>query len=152
SDTIVFGSPGYAPPEQYGRGQTEPRSDLYALGATMHHLLTGRDPSIAPFKWPAVRQMNPDVPLVLDKLIMKCVDLEPERRPESAASVGRSLRMTLQWMEETGAPLHFNPPVGNLLEPPGEAVLQPDSPPIPAWETVEIRSEDAGMLPRTGQN
>src|SRR5258708_36011164 len=43
-DTVYLGSPGYAPPEQHGVSQTNPRSDLYALGATLHCCLTGRDP------------------------------------------------------------------------------------------------------------
>ena len=43
-DTIPLGTPGYAPPEQYGRTQTGPRSDIYSLGATLQTLLTGRDP------------------------------------------------------------------------------------------------------------
>lgn len=108
SDTIRFGSEGYAPPEQYGKdgqGQTEPRSDIYALGATLHHLLTGRDPSNAPFKWPTVRALNPLVPLVLDKLVMRCVEMEVTRRPESAEAVSRSLRMGLQLMEEANRSL-----------------------------------------------
>lgn len=43
ADTTVLGTKGYAPPEQYS-GQTDPRSDIFALGMTMHHLLTGIDP------------------------------------------------------------------------------------------------------------
>jgi tRNA A-37 threonylcarbamoyl transferase component Bud32 len=43
----MVGTQGYAPPEQY-RGLMEPRSDIFALGATMHHLLTGRDPQEEP--------------------------------------------------------------------------------------------------------
>jgi hypothetical protein len=43
-DTTPLGSPGFAPPEQYGRTQTDPRSDIYSLGATLQTLLTGRDP------------------------------------------------------------------------------------------------------------
>lgn len=111
SDTIVFGSPGYAPPEQYGQGQTDPRSDIYALGATLHHLLTGRDPSTAPFKWPPMRSLNPQIPTMLDKLVLKCVEMESGRRPESAEVVGRALRYALQLVEEgTGAV-----EIGNVL-------------------------------------
>jgi serine/threonine protein kinase len=43
-DTTPLGSPGFAPPEQYGKAQTDQRSDIYSLGATMQTLLTGRDP------------------------------------------------------------------------------------------------------------
>src|SRR5258708_24438437 len=48
-DTIAFGSPGYAAPEQYGKAQTTARADIYSLGATLHQMLTGSDPSEAPF-------------------------------------------------------------------------------------------------------
>ncbi len=106
TDTIVLGSPGYAPPEQYGQGQTGPRSDIYALGATLHHLITGRDPSIAPFKWPAVRSLNPLIPRPLDNLIMKCVALDTEKRPESAEKVGTALRDILKMLDEANGPIY----------------------------------------------
>ena len=56
-----IGSVGYAPPEQY-MGKVEPRSDLYSLAATMHHLLTGRDPQLEPpFSFPPLRALAPEV-------------------------------------------------------------------------------------------
>jgi serine/threonine protein kinase len=48
-DTAAYGSMGYAAPEQYGKAQTTPQSDIYSLGATLHHLLAGSDPSQSPF-------------------------------------------------------------------------------------------------------
>jgi serine/threonine protein kinase len=48
-DTGAFGSPGYAAPEQYGRTQTTPRTDIYNLGVILHQMLTGRDPALTPF-------------------------------------------------------------------------------------------------------
>src|SRR5437763_5963833 len=48
-DTMPFGSPGYAAPEQYGKAQTTPRTDIYSLGVILHQLLTGDDPSLTPF-------------------------------------------------------------------------------------------------------
>jgi serine/threonine protein kinase len=104
TDTVLFGSPGYAPPEQYGQGQTTPRSDIYALGATLHHLMTGRDPSSEPFKWPSLYSLNPAVPLVLDRLVMKCLEMKPANRIESAEALRTGLRFSLQFIEEgTGA-------------------------------------------------
>ena len=47
-DTVNMGTPGYAPLEQHGGGQTDARSDVYALGATLYHLLTGHEPVSAP--------------------------------------------------------------------------------------------------------
>src|SRR5579859_5991400 len=49
-DTIALGSPGYAAPEQYGKAQTTALADIYSFGATLHHLLSGRDPSDDPFR------------------------------------------------------------------------------------------------------
>src|SRR5882757_4173590 len=61
SNATMIGTQGYAPPEQY-RGKVESRSDLYALGATMHHALSGRDPALEPpFSFPPLRSLCPDV-------------------------------------------------------------------------------------------
>src|SRR5437868_6827577 len=49
-DTMPFGSPGYAAPEQYGKTQTTTRTDIYSLGVILHQLLTGDDPSQSPFR------------------------------------------------------------------------------------------------------
>ena len=61
SNATMIGTQGYAPPEQY-RGKVESRSDLYALGATMHHALSGRDPALEPpFSFPPLHTLCPDV-------------------------------------------------------------------------------------------
>jgi serine/threonine protein kinase len=92
-DTVYLGSPGYAPPEQHGVSQTNPRSDLYALGATLHCCLTGRDPFHADdrFAFPPARQLNPLVPIELDQLIQRLVSLDERQRPTSALEVQQEL-------------------------------------------------------------
>jgi serine/threonine-protein kinase len=60
-DTQAMGTPGYAAPEQYGTGQSDPRSDIYALGVTLHRLLTRYDPTLTPFVLPPARNINPAV-------------------------------------------------------------------------------------------
>lgn len=92
-DTVLLGSPGYAPPEQHGSAQTSPRSDLYALGATMHCLLTGRDPFhyAQHFVFPPVRQFNPLVPAELDALIQRMLSPDEWSRPASALEVKQAL-------------------------------------------------------------
>ncbi|HEY0756741.1 MAG TPA: protein kinase [Ktedonobacteraceae bacterium] len=92
-DTTVLGSPGYAPPEQHGTGQTNPRSDLYALGATLHCCLSNRDPYHATdkFTFAPVRQFNPLVPEALDQLVLRMVALNEKQRPASAQEVKQAL-------------------------------------------------------------
>ena len=90
-DTLVLGTPGYAPPEQYGKGQTSPSSDVYALGATLHHLLTGRDPESKPFKFPPARQLNPRVSPRMEAVVQKATQLKPADRYQSIAEMKAAL-------------------------------------------------------------
>jgi serine/threonine-protein kinase len=79
-----IGSVGYAPPEQY-LGKMEPRSDLYALAGTMHHLLTGRDPQLEPpFSYPSLRQLAPEVSVQTADIVMRALDKDVEKRPRTA--------------------------------------------------------------------
>jgi serine/threonine protein kinase len=87
----VIGTPGYAPPEQY-QGLASPRSDIYALGATLHRVLTGYDPEDgAPFTFPAVRTLNPGVSPDLAAVIERAVSLNPADRYASADDFAAAL-------------------------------------------------------------
>lgn len=85
ADTTVLGTKGYAPPEQYS-GQTDPRSDIFALGMTMHHLLTGVDPRTGEAYAP-VRQWNPELSEGIEVIIDKCVQPAAENRYQSCADL-----------------------------------------------------------------
>ncbi len=76
-DTLRLGSPGYAPPEQYN-GKSEPKSDVFALGVTMHELLSLEDPSLNPLKLSF--KFNPPVSEGLCDLIRRATALKPEER------------------------------------------------------------------------
>ncbi|HLZ57259.1 MAG TPA: protein kinase [Ktedonosporobacter sp.] len=91
-DTTALGSPGYAAPEQYGKSQTTARSDIYSLGATLHHLLTGEDPSDSPFQF--TRLSFSDQPLLdgLDTLIMSMVSVDINKRPSSISAIKQELQ------------------------------------------------------------
>lgn len=91
-DTASFGTAGYAPPEQYGKGQTDARSDIYALGATLHHLLTLRDPGDDPFNFPSIRPLNNTVSRVVDDAILKAVNRQPGDRWQSAVEMSKALK------------------------------------------------------------
>lgn len=86
-DTDILGTPGYAPPEQHGMSQSDARTDIYALGATMHQMLTGHNPADDPFSFPSVRSLNPDVSLSLERVIMKAVQRNPVDRFQSASEL-----------------------------------------------------------------
>lgn len=135
-DTIMLGSPGYAPPEQHGIRQTNPRSDLYALGATLHCCLTNRDPyhSADRFTFAPVRQLNPQVPEALDQLIARLLALDENQRPASALEVKQALARIRQQMREQNSsgriPAVSAPSSAptQYVQPPARPAFQPTQP------------------------
>ena len=95
TDTKALGTPGYAAPEQYGKGQSGPRTDLYAFGATIHHVLTGRDPTDEPFSFPPLTDFRQDLPAEFVGLLESCLQLKAEQRPDSSFAVKRVLEQLL---------------------------------------------------------
>lgn len=91
-DTSALGSSGYAAPEQYGKAQTTPQTDIYGLGATLHQLLTGADPSDTPFHFAPINLRNQPALTGLDTLIMSMVTVEVTKRPASATTVKQQLQ------------------------------------------------------------
>jgi plastocyanin len=100
----VIGTPGYAPPEQY-QGLATPESDVYALGATLHRLLTGFDPEHGtPFCYPSICALNPLVSRELAGLVEKAIKLDPSQRYATADQFADAL-LDLAWERgQTGAP------------------------------------------------
>jgi outer membrane protein assembly factor BamB/tRNA A-37 threonylcarbamoyl transferase component Bud32 len=91
----MIGTEGYAPPEQY-RGEANHLADVYALGATLHHMLTRKDPRLeAPFYFAEcpVRKVNPNVNPEIETVISKAVQYNPEDRYQSSAEMREALVM-----------------------------------------------------------
>ncbi len=100
-DTVALGSPGYAAPEQYGKAQSTPRSDIYSLGALLHYLLTGADPSEQPFFFRPASQVNPAVNPALEALLKQMLEMDSDRRPASAQEVLQGLERATSKMTPT---------------------------------------------------
>jgi serine/threonine-protein kinase len=93
ADTTALGTRGYAAPEQFGdaRGRgihkTDARTDIYSLGATMYHILTGKNPSEPPYVMKPIREWNPLLSGGLEKIILKCTMPNPEDRYQNCGEL-----------------------------------------------------------------
>lgn len=93
ADTTALGTRGYAAPEQFGdaRGRgihkTDARTDIYSLGATLYHVLTGKNPSEPPYVIKPIRDWDPSLSSGLEKIINKCTMPNPEDRYQSCTEL-----------------------------------------------------------------
>lgn len=87
-----IGTEGFSPPEQY-KGQIEPRSDIYALGATLHHLLTHAQ--VVPFNFRPVRDYNSRLSPRIESVIIKALNQRPEFRHRNASEMKKELKQAL---------------------------------------------------------
>ncbi len=126
--TVAAGTPGYTPLEQW-QMQPTPKSDIYALGATMHHLLTARDPRDRFTSFPELdfellrsfstfqplTEVRPDVSPMLASLVQRCLDADPNRRPDA-----QQLEIELERLAPTGSKFfdavkRWSPTLGEVL-------------------------------------
>ncbi len=154
--TAALGTPGYAPPEQY-QGNADPRSDLYALGATLHHLLTNRDPrNHPPFAYPPVRTLNPQLSPEIERVLTRALNNDVNQRYQSAAAMKQDIYNillnrfgllgsptytlgtsgTMPTVNPTSAPTAPNPPIitnqPTVVQPSPLPLQQPITP-LPAF-------------------
>lgn len=92
ADTTCLGTRGYAAPEQFGgQGQTDARTDIYCLGATIYHLVTGHNPGEPPYEMYPIRHWDSTLSSGLEKIILKCTQMNPNDRYQSCAELTYAL-------------------------------------------------------------
>ncbi len=131
----MIGTEGYAPPEQY-RGEANPTVDIYALGATLHHLLTKKDPRLeAPFTFSErpIRQINPSVSSELESVINTSLAYNGKDRYPTASAMKEAL---LAVAGRKGIPSYTN----RVVAAAQQVVLTPESDVKPLW-TFECEDE-----------
>jgi eukaryotic-like serine/threonine-protein kinase len=129
ADTSYIGTQGYAAPEQYGLGQSDPRTDIYNLGMTAFHLLTGEHPVSVPHGEIECQLLEHQVTGRLTAVIRKCVQLSPANRFQSA----QSLRDTVLALEQN----------------PGEGMAEP-APSESTPKGLQKKKQPGFSLMRTG--
>ncbi|MFN8606255.1 MAG: protein kinase [Vulcanimicrobiota bacterium] len=149
-DTMRIGSPGYAPPEQYS-GQTDPRSDIYALGVTLHHAVTGFDPTISqtPFLIPPARSLNPKVSAEMEAVIARATQLDPDKRYDNCLDMKRELQVV---MRNHGMIVGTSVPFSTLGQAPASAqpvpaVTSAPTPAVPSAAPVAPTTPAPGASP-----
>ncbi|MBR4515222.1 MAG: serine/threonine protein kinase [Lachnospiraceae bacterium] len=89
ADTTALGTRGYAAPEQFGDSKghgiynTDARTDIYNLGATLYHVVTGMNPCEPPYEIKPIREWNPKLSSGLEKILLKCTQPNPDDRYQS---------------------------------------------------------------------
>jgi len=124
-DTEIMGSTMTASPEHYGRGQTDVRSDIFTLGATLHYIATnGRGRGEIPFEFEPVRSVNPRLSPLFERVLKKALEIEPEHRFQSVKEMRQA---HLERKEIPSAPERKHP-VQIPRAPAGEGAV-PAAPP-----------------------
>lgn len=90
-DTICLGTRGYAAPEQYGGDQSDERTDIYCMGATLYHLLTGRSPEQPPYQICPIRRWDPGFSPALEEFILTCTRPNPAERYQNCQEAGYAI-------------------------------------------------------------
>jgi serine/threonine protein kinase len=118
SDTELLGTPGYAAPEMYGKVQSDPRADIYSLGATIHQCLTGIDPEKNPFHFDPLSMHRSDIPKKLADALDKALQNDRDLRYSNVSKLRRDLM-------EVESSLSSPPPVAAPSQVPSSPAPQP---------------------------
>lgn len=99
-DTSWLGTRGYAAPEQFGgHGQTDERTDIYNLGATMYHLVTGHNPCKFPYEMSPIRKWDKSLSSGLESIILKCTKQNPDERYQNCSELKYALEHYMELEE-----------------------------------------------------
>ncbi|MEW5868583.1 MAG: protein kinase [Chloroflexota bacterium] len=138
-------TPGYSPQEQYGSGSTDARTDMYALGATLYHLLTGEKPpesiqrhlgaQLAP-----PRALNPAISVTTEASLMQAMQMHPSQRLQSAPAFKAALH--------GGVPRVPGLPPTEVVSPPAAAALRGATPGTDSWGAAPPATYPAQTAPR----
>jgi eukaryotic-like serine/threonine-protein kinase len=154
----MIGTEGYSPPEQY-RGEASPAGDVYALGATMHHLLSLKDPRLEPpFSWQErlLPQLNPQISPALNALVVRCLSYNAKDRYKDGMELRDALKALSQPSaaptpavvpNQTASPAAVAAAAADALPPPVQPIPQPVAPPAqPAYaQPAPVFDEPAGQ-------
>jgi len=122
----MIGTPGYAPLEQY-QGQAEPRSDLYALGATLHRVLTGYNPEQGkPLFFPPARELRSDLHADTERVLARAVQMQPSDRFPDAQTLAASLAMALKTLTAPSVSSQASSTVRMTQPPPSYTITKLD--------------------------
>jgi serine/threonine-protein kinase len=134
-----IGTPGYAPPEQY-QGLATIESDIYALAATLHHALTGRDPrDEPPFSFPPVYGLKPTISKRTSEALQKALQMNPEDRYQSIAEFRAALRPSPPAQPQ----VRVSQKTTTLPPQPQVAPAAPARPPAPAPQPAAVQARPA---------
>lgn len=100
-DDCILGTKGYAAPEQF-IGKSDPRSDIYALGITMYHIVTGIAPNEPPYEIKPIRQINPSLSRGLEAIIIRCTETNPNERYQNCDELFADLKNYLNLPKSKG--------------------------------------------------
>ncbi|MBI2265435.1 MAG: serine/threonine protein kinase [Armatimonadetes bacterium] len=95
-DTLIVGTPGFSPPEQYGRGQTDSRSDIYSLGVTLYQFLSKITLADGMFYLEPIRKLRADVSPQVEKIIARATQIERNKRYQDAEEMGADIQKYME--------------------------------------------------------
>jgi serine/threonine protein kinase len=149
-------TPGYSPPEQYGQGRTDTRSDIYSMGATLYALLTGKEPAdsverlIGAATLTPPEQLNPLISEPVARVVMKAMAAEPAQRFQSIGEFKMAL-LSDSPARSTVAPVgQSTRAVDHRAVEHAIGVVQPSKKPLPSlwrgWRTPRVLAVIALVL------